>query len=214
MRSERATLTRVAMRVWLAVLCAAGLAMMATQASAQANAPSGPSPGPQPNAPTNTQTNAQTAEPGTHIRELIPKAAMVGRGRFTWFGFHVYDGALFAPERKFDANQPHALELTYARELKGVKIAERSIDEIAALGIGTESERAAWLPLLTRIFPDVRQGDRLAGVSSGDKALFFFNGKAAGEITDAKLARAFFAIWLDARTSAPTFRARLLGLDK
>ena len=214
MRSEHATLTRVAMRVFPALLCVAGLAVMATKASAQTNAQSDPAPGAMPNAPTNTQTTAQTAEPGTHIRELIPRAALVGRGRFTWFGFHVYDGALFAPERKFDVNQPHALELTYARELKGVKIAERSIDEIAALGIGTETERAAWLPLLTRIFPDVRQGDRLAGVSSSDKAQFFFNGKAAGEITDAKLARAFFAIWLDARTSAPAFRARLLGLDK
>ena len=194
MRSKSAALTPLAKRVFTAALCAAGLALVTAQVSAQ--------------------TNAQSAESGAHIRELIPRAAMVGQGRFTWFGFHVYDGVLFAPEGKFTANQPHALELTYARELKGIKIAERSIDEIAALGIGSEAERAAWLPLLTRVFPDVRQGDRLAGVSSGDKALFFFNGNAAGEITDAKLARAFFAIWLDARTSAPTFRARLLGLDK
>ena len=210
MRREHTTLTRVAKRVLTTLLCAAGLALVAAQASAQTSA----QPGSQPGAQANTPTNTQTAEPGVHIRELIPKVAMVGQGRFTWFGFQVYDGALFAPEGKFAASQPHALELTYARELKGIKIAERSIDEIAALGIGTEAERAAWLPLLTRIFPDVRQGDRLAGVSSGDKALFFFNGKAAGEVTDAKLARAFFAIWLDARTSAPAFRARLLGLDK
>ncbi len=202
MHSRLALLRRALGRAVAAPLCSASLALMVAPVLAQ------------PGVQTTAQASAQIAEPGAHIRELVPKAAMVGQGRFTWFGFQVYDGALFAPEGKFAANQPHALELAYARELKGVKIAERSIDEIAALGIGTEAERAAWLPLLTRIFPDVRQGDRLTGVSSGDKAVFFFNGKAAGEIADARLARAFFAIWLDARSSAPAFRARLLGLDR
>ncbi len=154
------------------------------------------------------------AEPGTHIRDLVPKAALVGQGRFTYFGFHVYDGMLFAPEGRVVADQPFALELTYARDLKGLKIAERSIDEIAGLGVGSEAERSAWLPLLTKIFPDVRENDRITGVWAGARAVFFHNGRPAGEITDAKLARAFFAIWLDARTSAPAFRKKLLGLDK
>lgn len=157
---------------------------------------------------------ARAAEPALHIRDLVPKAAMVGQGRFTYFGFHVYDGILFAPEGKYAPDQPLALELTYARELKGAWIAERSIDEIAALGVGTEADRTAWLPLLTRLFPDVRENDRITGISTGAKAVFFHNGRSTGEITDAKLARAFFAIWLDARTSAPAFRKKLLGLDQ
>lgn len=202
MRDECVPLRRTAVRAGVALLCTIGLGAAVSFAGAQTGEQGG------------ATTSARTAEPGAHIRDLIPKAAMTGQGRFTWFGFHVYDGALFASEGKFAVNQPFALELTYARELKGIKIAERSIDEIAALGIGTGPERTAWLPLLARVFPDVRQGDRLTGVSSAGKAMIFFNGKATGEITDATLARAFFAIWLDARTSAPTFRARLLGLDK
>lgn len=158
--------------------------------------------------------SAHAIEAAPHISSHVPKAAVVGQGRFTYFGFHVYDGVLFAPGGKYAGDAPFALELTYARDLKGHKIAERSIDEIAGLGIGTPAERAAWLPLLARIFPDVRENDRIAGIALGDRALFYVNGKAAGEITDATLARAFFAIWLDARTSAPAFRKKLLGQDK
>ena len=155
----------------------------------------------------------QAREAGPHIRAAMPDAAMVGSGRFTWFGFHVYDGALFAPSGKYQAPRPFALELTYARALKGADIARRSIDEIAKLKIGTEAEHAEWLPLLTSLFPDVRENDRLTGVARGESADFYFNGKPVGAINDPKLSRAFFSIWLDERTSAPGFRKKLLGIE-
>lgn len=154
------------------------------------------------------------AEPGVHISAHVPGASVVGQGKFTYFGFHVYDGALFASSGRYTADAPFALELTYARELKGAKIAERSIDEIAALGIGTPAERAAWLTILTRLFPDVREHDRITGIALGERALFYVNGRPVDEIADGRLARAFFAIWLDSRTSAPAFRRKLLGQDK
>ncbi len=156
---------------------------------------------------------AQAREAGPHIRAAVPDAALVGSGRFTWFGFHVYDGALFAPAGKYQAPRPFALELTYARALRGADIARRSIDEIARLRIGTEAEHAEWLPVLTGLFPDVRENDRLTGVARGESAEFFFNGKPVGAINDPKLTRAFFSIWLDERTSAPGFRKKLLGIE-
>ncbi len=156
---------------------------------------------------------AQARDAGPHIRAAVPDAAMVGSGRFTWFGFHVYDGALFAPAGKYQAPRPFALELTYARALKGADIARRSIDEIAKLNIGTEAEHAQWLPVLTNLFPDVRENDRLTGVARGESADFFFNGKPVGAINEPKLSRAFFSIWLDERTSAPGFRKKLLGIE-
>lgn len=152
-------------------------------------------------------------EAAPHIRAHIPDATLVGTGRYTWFAFHVYDGTLYAPASRYAAGRPFALELAYARPLKGADIAQRSIDEIAKLGIGSDAERAAWLPVLAKLFPDVRENDRLTGVALGQKAPFYFNGRAIGEISDAKLVQAFFAIWLDERTSAPGFRRKLLGLD-
>ena len=60
------------------------------------------------------------------------------------------------------------------------------------------------------IFPDVRPGDHILGVQLPDAARFFFNDRTIGTIDDPAFARAFFAIWLDARTSAPDLRAALL----
>lgn len=148
----------------------------------------------------------------THISNLIPGAQRVGAGRLTWFGIHAYDAALYAENARFVENAPLALELTYARNFKGASIAERSISEIRKLGLASETEATEWLGLLTDIFPDVRPGDRLAGVqATSGPAQFFHNGRSVGSIANERLKRAFFAIWLDPRTSAPALRNRLIG---
>lgn len=148
----------------------------------------------------------------THISNLIPGAQRVGAGRLTWFGIHAYDAALYAENARFVESAPLALELTYARNFKGASIAERSMGEIRKLGLASETEAAEWLDILTGIFPDVRSGDRLAGVqAAAGPAQFFHNGRAIGSITNERLKRAFFAIWLDPRTSAPDLRNRLIG---
>jgi len=148
----------------------------------------------------------------THISNLIPDAQRVGGGRLTWFGIHAYDAALYAENARFVANAPLALELTYARNFKGANIAERSISEIRKMGLATETEAGEWLGILVGIFPDVRPGDRLAGVQGASgPAQFFHNGRAVGSIANERLKRAFFAIWLDPRTSAPDLRNRLIG---
>ncbi len=148
----------------------------------------------------------------THISNLIPGAQRVGAGRLTWFGFHAYDAVLYAENARFVENAPLALELTYARTFKGASIAERSIGEIRKLGLASDAEAGEWLDVLTGLFPDVRNGDRLAGVQAASgPAQFFHNGRPIGSIANERLKRAFFAIWLDPRTSAPDLRNRLIG---
>lgn len=63
------------------------------------------------------------------------------------------------------------------------------------------------------LFPDVRPGDAIIGEYRSAGASFHFNGRLLGRIEEAAFARAFFAIWLDARTSAPDLRAALLRRD-
>lgn len=135
-----------------------------------------------------------------------------GAGRFRWFGLHVYDARLFAPSGKFSFAEPYALALRYARELQGSRIAEASSEEIARLGFGTESQRAAWDAQMRKIFPDVKAGNELVGLHlPGEGTRFFYDGKPVGEIADPEFARAFFSIWLDPRTKASDLRAALLG---
>lgn len=152
--------------------------------------------------------------PAYIVRE-IPDARAAGRGKLTWFGLQVYDARLYVPERGFDADdfasQRFALEMTYARRLDGKSIAERSGVEIEKLGFGTEDQRAAWLREMSKIFPDVAAGQRLAGLHLANGATrFYFDGRFIGAIDDPAFGRAFFAIWLDPRTSAPKLRTELL----
>jgi hypothetical protein len=68
---------------------------------------------------------------------------------------------------------------------------------------------------MARLFPDVGSGQRLAGVNlPGQGVRFYFDGRFVGAIDDAAFARAFFAIWLDERTQAPTLREALLRPER
>ncbi len=155
------------------------------------------------------------ADVPAHVSNALGPVRLAGSGRLTWFGLHVYDAQLFVPAAGFDArrytDQPFALELTYARALKGRAIAERSEAEMARLDLGTPAQRARWLADMQSLFPDVRPGQRLAGVHTpGRGTEFLLDGRPLGRIDDPSFGPAFFAIWLDARTTAPDLRASLL----
>lgn len=139
----------------------------------------------------------------------------VGAGRFTWFGLHVYDAALYSPADSgavSDFSAPFALALTYARNFKGADIASRSTDEIVRLGLGNETERSLWDRWMREAFPDVTAGDTLMGVYVPGQGLRLYkNGSAQALSADDDFARAFFSIWLAEGTSAGRLRRELLG---
>jgi len=146
------------------------------------------------------------------VAATAPEVRLQGGGELRYFGLSIYDGFYWSPAPAFSVEQPFALDLHYHRDLKGRGIAERSIDEIRKLGVGSPDEQSRWLEAMRRLFPDVRKGDRLTGVNvPGKGASFFHNGAPIGEIADARFARAFFGIWLDPKTSRPDFRRLLLG---
>ena len=67
---------------------------------------------------------------------------------------------------------------------------------------------------MTKIFPDVKKGDHITGVyRPSEKAVFFFNQKLLGELSDPELAKRFFGIWLSPLTTEPKMRLHLLGLN-
>jgi len=131
-----------------------------------------------------------------------------GSGEFRRFGFLVYAASLWAGDDPL--RPPLALQLTYQRNIAGAAIAEASVKEIRQLGLADEATLVRWGGLMTGLFPDVRPGDAIIGEYRAGSAIFHFNGRLLGRIEDAAFARAFFAIWLDARTSAPDLRAALL----
>ena len=159
-------------------------------------------------------THARVAPPPEVAAEL-PGARTQGEGQMRFFGLRVYDVRLWAGEPASATNWaalPLALELEYARELQGAAIAERSLKEMQRQAEIAADTGARWLGAMTRIFPDVRAGDRITGVQRpGTGARFFVNGRLQGELPDADFARLFFGIWLSPRTSEPALREALLG---
>lgn len=130
-----------------------------------------------------------------------------GNGEFRRFGFLVYEATLWAgddPQRP-----PLVLRLDYKRTIAGSAIAEASVKEMRKFG-SDEATLQRWGERMSKLFPNVREGDHILGVYRPEGAVFLFNGRALGEIAEPAFASQFFAIWLDPRTSAPELRAALL----
>lgn len=145
----------------------------------------------------------------------LPGARRVGASRMRFFGFDVYDAALWVtPGFRASRYALHALalELTYLRSLSGTAIAERSIQEMRRGAEIAEPQEQRWLSAMREAFPDVRKGDRLTGIHQpGTGARFWFNGQLRSSIPDPEFSRLFFGIWLAETTSEPALRTALLS---
>ncbi|MBE3027152.1 hypothetical protein GQ37_016120 [Janthinobacterium sp. BJB1] len=159
---------------------------------------------------------ALAAPPG-FVAADVPAARLAGEGDYTWFGMRIYQAQLwvgpFGYQGAASATAPFVLELRYARALDGRKIAEASYEQMRKIGAGTQAQRLAWLDAMRRIFPDVKEGQRIAGAYRAGAApgvRFYLDGQVLADVPDGDFARAFFAIWLSPESTAPKLRSALL----
>ncbi|CDG85102.1 putative uncharacterized protein [Janthinobacterium agaricidamnosum NBRC 102515 = DSM 9628] len=150
-----------------------------------------------------------------YVEQEVPQARLAGQGSFTWLGLTIYQAQLWVgPQGYRDAAPdaaPFVLDLRYARALNGQKIAEASYDQMKKIGAGSEAQRQQWLASMQRIFPDVTEGQNIAGVQlAGGGARFYLDGARLADVPDPAFARAFFAIWLAPHSTAPKLRSALL----
>ena len=130
-----------------------------------------------------------------------------GSGTFHRFGVLVYEATLWASDDPH--RPPRALRIDYKRRIAGDVIASASVKEMRRF-VSDEARLQRWEERMQQVFPDVRPGDHLLGVHGGDGVHFYQENRLLGQIDDVDFADAFFAIWLDERTSAPELRAALL----
>lgn len=161
---------------------------------------------------------AQAPAVPAEVAAELPGARLQGQGRLRFLGLLIYDARLWVGAKAVDtqgadwAPLPLALELQYARSLDGAKIADRSLSEMQRQGAIEAAKATRWLSAMTRIFPDVKEGDRITGFNlPGVGAHFFVNGQLKGDVNDAEFARVFFGIWLSDKTSESGLRNALLG---
>jgi Chalcone isomerase-like len=155
------------------------------------------------------------AQSNTVQSSPLAGARQVGEGALRWFGIKIYDAKLWAL-KGFESTRwndsSFALDIRYARSLSGKNIAEKSHDEMIRLGFGRDAQRSAWLEWMSTTFPDVNAGDRLIGIHlPGAGVKFSFNGVPLRESKDPEFSQAFFSIWLDPRTAAPSLRTALFA---
>jgi hypothetical protein len=145
----------------------------------------------------------------------LASATLTGTARLSVFGFQVYDARLWTSAgftRDSYASHPFALELAYLRDFEGAEIAKRSLKEMQGVEAFTAEQGRQWLAEMTRLFPNVKKGDRLTGIyRPGTGVAFLYNDRPTGEVRDADFARVFMGIWLSPRTSEPAMRERLLA---
>ena len=142
----------------------------------------------------------------------FPELRLAGEGRLRWLGLHIYDATLWISGARWSGEQAFALDIRYARDIKSRRLVQTSVDEMRRLGFGNEQRIGKWVEEMARVIPDVKKGEHLTGVNRpGAGAEFYYQGKAMGSIADPDFARAFFAIWLDARTREPELRQSLIG---
>jgi hypothetical protein len=161
-------------------------------------------------------TAAQTPR---FVSENLSNPVMSGEGLYRWFGLRIYEARLWGSGTPVDAAsplaKPLALQLTYARRFDGADIAERSASEMRDLKAADDQSIMRWENLMRNLFPDIKAGDHLTGITdSNGFTRFFFNGEALRTVQEPAFTRAFFAIWLDENTSAPGLRARLLRTSR
>jgi len=149
------------------------------------------------------------------VAAALPGARMQGSARLRFLGLSVYEARLWSGATSVTedwADAPLALEIEYARTLKGSAIAERSLAEMRRQGEIDVVTGQRWLATMTQLFPDVRQGDRLTAVNRpGIGLALFANGQSRGAVDEPAFARRFFGIWLARQTSEPALRSGLLG---
>ncbi len=143
-----------------------------------------------------------------------PMLTLQGDGTMRWFGLKVYDIRLWTLAKKFSHAEPFALELIYDMNLSGKDIADKSVDLIRDQGQKDEAKLKRWGETMAKVFPDIKKGDTLIGVSiPGKEARFYTRDRFIAAVPDAEFAKAFFDIWLAESTTEPRVRAKLLGTD-
>lgn len=147
-------------------------------------------------------------------RADVQAARLVGEGDFSVLGFTLYRAQLWSERAPVDYDERFALHIVYVRGIKRERLADTGISEIRRLAnapLPAETlER--WRADMMRAFVDVAAGDQLSAVYLPDKGVRFYAGeRMTAEFDDPAFARAFFGIWLDPATRAPTLRKQLLG---
>lgn len=141
----------------------------------------------------------------------------IGAASFSYLFWDIYDSTLFYKGNKFDARQPWfeqtpiVLEIRYKRDIKAEDLIESTIEQWQHLNFPT-SRYQPYVPWLKAVWPNLKEGDRLALLVYSDFSVFFYNGKFLAFQGESDFGKVFLDIWLSPNTSEPKLRKKLLSI--
>ena len=151
----------------------------------------------------------------TKTTNHFPTLIAVGRGELTWFGLSIYHASLWTSTGEYQSvkhSLPIALTITYNKNIKSEALAKRTVEEWKQLGLFDDQRRKFWGQQLKQIWPNVTPGDSITTlVTANKKTRFYHNDKLLTELAEPTFGTALLSIWLDAETSEPHLRAKLIG---
>lgn len=169
---------------------------------------------------TTKQRNDKANDPkeqSTSIEILEKKYQRIGAGKLTWFGFSVYRSALFTESGEFSGvktERPLMLVIQYQRDIDKSDLIARTYKEWKRLPHYEEKQFSVWRADLERIWPEIKENDRLACVIEADGSTSFYGNEGLlGRIQDKEFGWNFISIWLAETTSEKSLRKKLLGID-
>lgn len=158
---------------------------------------------------------AQSAWANEFYRQNPPEVVRVfkanaptGVGVYRQFMLRAYEAAYW---QKGGAK---ALSITYFWDIESKDINDRTDKEMKIVRPALPEEKIRkWRALLDKAIPNVLEGERITAIydPKAETTTLFHQGQKRGVIKGADFADAFFAIWLDERSTAQELRTKLLG---
>lgn len=135
-----------------------------------------------------------------------------GSGRHTYWGIRMYDATLWIVGPQWSPATPHALDLEPGRAVPADTLIKNAISEMRDLKVGNDQQLRTWQAELTKIIPNVRQGDQVVLFCPDSKrTLSYLNNSSIGSVDDPSFCPALMSVWLHPQTKHQAIRRSLLG---
>jgi hypothetical protein len=146
------------------------------------------------------------------VLSKAPAMHPFGKGRHTWWGVRMYDATLWIVGPRWSAATPHALDLEPGRAVPADTLVKNAIAELRDLKVGDQRQLGIWQAEMTKIIPNVQQGDQVVLFCPDTKqTLAFLNNTSTGAVDDPSFCPALMSVWLHPQTKHQAMRRSLLG---
>jgi len=163
-------------------------------------------------APAIAQTPASHRPLPAQILSNSPSIRPYGKGRHTIWGVRVYDATLWIVGPRWSDSEPHALDIEPGRAVPGDTLVKNAISEMRNLKVGDESKLRVWQAELTKIVPNLAQGDQIViFCADNNRTIGYLNESRIGEVDDPTFCPAVMSVWLHPQTKHQSMRKSLLG---